>query len=45
MIPIRLMDISKLKKVYKFKPKFDIKTGIESTINWYRKKIIKNNAQ
>lgn len=36
MIPIRLINISKAKKILKFTPKTSLKNGIKKTVNWYR---------
>ena len=36
MIPIRLIDITKAKNLLGFSPKFDLRKGLELTINWYK---------
>ena len=36
MIPKRLIDISKARKILNFEPKIDLKTGIKKTIDYYR---------
>ncbi len=36
MIPKRLINIDKARKLLNFKPKVDLKTGIKKTIEWYR---------
>ena len=37
MIPVRLIDIAKAKRILKFKPRTGIYQGIAKTISWYRK--------
>lgn len=39
MIPIRLVDTSKAEKLLGFKPKTNIREGIEKTIDWYKENI------
>jgi GDP-L-fucose synthase len=36
MIPIRLIDVSKVEKAIGFKPKTDIREGIRKTLEWYK---------
>lgn len=36
MIPKRLINIDKAKKILNFEPKINLKTGIKNTIEWYR---------
>ena len=36
MIPKRLINIDKAKKILNFEPKIDLRTGIKKTIEWYR---------
>lgn len=36
MIPVRLMDTTKAKKLLGFKPKTDFKEGIKKTMDWYK---------
>jgi len=40
MIPKRLININKAKRVLNFDPKIDLKNGIKKTIEWYKKNII-----
>jgi nucleoside-diphosphate-sugar epimerase len=35
----RLADISKMKKILKYKPKYELKQGLELTIDWYKKNL------
>ena len=37
MIPVRRVDIRKLKRFIKFKPKFTLEKGLLKTIKWYQK--------
>lgn len=37
MIPIRLIDTTKSESILGFKPKINLKAGIEKTMEWYRK--------
>ncbi len=37
MIPKRMIDISKIKKKYKFSVTTTIKQGLKNTVNWYKK--------
>lgn len=36
MIPIRLININKAKKILNFTPKTSLKTGIKKTVDWYK---------
>lgn len=36
MIPIRLININKARKILSFKPKTSLKTGIKKTVDWYK---------
>lgn len=37
MIPVRRINIRKLKKLIKFKPKFTLEKGLLDTIKWYKR--------
>ena len=37
MIPIRMIDISKAKRILRFNPKINLNEGIKRTIEWYKK--------
>lgn len=37
MIPKRLIDIAKAKKIINFKPKISLEEGLKRTILWYKK--------
>ncbi len=43
MIPKRIVDISKAKRLINFKPKYDIKNGIKETVKWYNSFFINKN--
>ena len=36
MIPIRLVDVSKIKRDLSWVAKYDLRTGLEKTIHWYQ---------
>ena len=36
MIPIRLVDVSRIKNELGWEAKHDLKTGLEKTIEWYK---------
>ena len=40
MIPKRLINISKAKKLLNFNPKIEMKEGLYNTIKWYRENIV-----
>ncbi len=40
-IPRRCADITKMKRVLKFEPKVNLESGLKSTIDWYKSKMIK----
>ncbi len=40
MIPVRLIDTSKARKLLGFKPRVDLREGIAKTIEWYKKRFI-----
>jgi len=42
MIPVRRINIEKIKRFIKFKPHFSIEKGISKTIEWYKKNYILN---
>ena len=39
MIPKRLIDISKVKKLFNFKPLISIEDGLKKTLNWYKENL------
>ena len=42
MIPVRKINIDKIKNLIKYKSNFSIYEGVSKTITWYRKNYIKN---
>ncbi|HMQ11045.1 MAG TPA: NAD-dependent epimerase/dehydratase family protein [Oligoflexia bacterium] len=38
-VELRIPDINKAKELLQFQPKFDLETGLNRTIEWYRKKL------
>lgn len=40
LIPVRKIDINKIKRIIKWKPKTKINSGLKKTIDWYKKYLI-----
>ena len=40
LIPIRKIDINKIRKIIKWKPKTKINSGLKKTIDWYKNYLI-----